>query len=306
MVIGGRYEHTDIAGDYDRNETRFANSYGNLLPSFIINRSFKNLSSLKFTFNQRIRRPGLFFVNPYIQQENPLEQRVGNPDLLPEKTDQLELNYNTFFKGITLNGSVFYRYTSDIIEEFLEITDETISRTSFRNIGQNRSLGVSLYTSLNIKEKLVLRGGGNLSTYDAQGVVNGIALRRTAMQWNANLNATLTLPKGFKFETFGFFNAPRQSLQGSRAAFSQVSFGLVKEFSRKFNLGINLVQPFTRDLRFENELETPVLLQRSFYAVASRSIGVSFSYRFGKLDFRQRGERGERNNDLKQGEENNQ
>jgi len=303
MIVGGRYEHTDIAGDYKTDATNFSNSYGNFLPSFIVSRSFKNFSTLKFSYNQRIRRPGLFYVNPYIQQENSLEQRVGNPEVLPEKTNQLDLNYSMFVKGITLNGSVFYRYTSDIIEEFLEITNEQVSLTSFRNIGANKSLGVSLYTSINIKEKFMLRGGGNVSSYQSEGTVNGIALSRTSVQWNANLNATVTLPKGFRIEAFGFYNAPRQSLQGSRASYSQVSFGLLKEFSKKFSLGLNISQPFARDLKFENILETPILYQRSLSATAARSIGVSFSYRFGKLDFRQRNERGERNDDLKQGDD---
>lgn len=306
MVVGGRYEYTDIEGEYDFNETTFSNSYNNLLPSFIISRNFKNFSSLKFTYNQRIRRPSLFYVNPYVQQENSREVRVGDPDLLPERTNQYELNYTTLIKNVTLNGAVFYRYTSDIIEEFLEITNESVSLTTFRNIGENRSLGFSLYTSINIKEKLTLRGGGNVSTYEAAGTVNGVDLTRNSVQWNANLNATLTLPKGFKIESFGFYNAPRQSLQGSRASYSQVSFGLLKEFNKQFSLGLNVSQPFARDLKFENKLESPSLYQRSLSAVASRSIGISFSYRFGKLDFRQQRERGARNNDLKQGEDNNQ
>lgn len=306
MVAGGRYEYTDIAGDYDINETIFSNSYGNFLPSFIISRSFKNASSLKFSYNQRIRRPGLFYVNPYIQQENSREVRVGDPTLLPERTDQYELNYNTLIKNVTLNGSVFYRLTSDIIEEFLEITGDAVSLTTYRNIGENRSIGFNLYTSINIKEKLTLRGGGTVSSYEAKGTVNGVPLSRDAVQWNANLNATVTLSKGFKIESFGFYNAPRQSLQGSRASYSQVSFGLLKEFSKKFSLGVNVSQPFSRDLKFENELDTPSLYQKSLSAVASRSVGINFSYRFGKLDFRQQRERGARNNDLKQGEENNQ
>ncbi|MFN7119796.1 MAG: TonB-dependent receptor domain-containing protein [Saprospiraceae bacterium] len=303
MVIGSRYETTDITGDFSRAETAFSNSYNNFLPSFILSRNFKNMSSLRFSYNQRIRRPGLFFVNPYIQQEDPREYTQGNPELLPEITDQYELNYNTLIKGIVLNASLFYRYTSDIIESFLEVTPDGISVNTFRNIGENHSIGGSFFTSINIKEKLTIRAGANISSSNSRSVINGVDISRTFLVWNGNLNGTWTLPKGFKIEAFGFYNSPRASLQGTRASFSQISFGFLKEFNKQFNMGLQLVQPFARDLKFENELEGLNFTQRNFNAVAVRSIGVSFSYRFGKLDFRQPRTRGARNNDLKQGED---
>jgi ferric enterobactin receptor len=303
LVVGSRYEHTSIAGDYDFNETTFSNSYGNFLPSFILSRNLSQTSSVKFSYNQRIRRPGLRFVNPYVDQSDPRDLTVGNPLLLPEISNQVELNYSTFVKGIVLNTSVFYRVTNDNIENFLEVTNEGISRNTFRNIGQTESLGASLFTSINIKEKLTLRGSASVSTYSSQATIEGVDLSRTSVIWNGNLNGTLTLKKGFKIEAFGFYNSPRQSIQGSRASFSMFNFGMVKEFSKKFSMGLNVSQPFSRDMKFRNESEGPTFYLESLNAVATRSIGINFNYRFGKLDFRQPGERGERNNDVKKDEE---
>ncbi len=303
MVAGGRYEYTSIGGEYDINETTFSNSYGNFLPSIIVSQNLSQTTSVKLSYNQRIRRPGLRFVNPYVEVVDPLNIRQGNPALLPEVSDQFELNYSTFIKGLVLNASVFYRSTADNIENFLEITEEGVSVSTYRNIGQTESLGASLFTSVNIKEKLTLRASGSISSYNSQATIEGVDLSRTSYVWNGNLNGTLTLKKGLKVEAFGFFNSPRQSIQGFQAGFSMFSAGLVKEFSKQFSLGLNISQPFSRDIKFRNETEGPNFYQESVFGVASRSIGLNFSYRFGKLDFRQPGERGERNNDLKNDEE---
>ncbi len=303
MVVGGRYEQTSIQGDYDFNETTFSNSYGNFLPSFIISHNLSQMSTLKLSYNQRIRRPGLRFVNPYVDLSDPRDVTVGNPELLPEITNQVELNYGTFFKGIVMNASVFYRLTNDNIENFLEIGADGVARSTFRNIGQTESIGASMFTSVNIKEKLTLRASATVSTYDSETNIDGVALSRTSVIWNGNLNGTLSLKKGFKVEAFGFYNSPRQSIQGSRASFSMFSFGLLKEFNKRFSLGLNVSQPFARDMKFRNEAEGPDFRFSSLNAVATRSFGISVNYRFGKLEFRERNSRGERNNDLKQGED---
>lgn len=302
MVVGGRYEYTDIAGDYAFNETTFNNSYGNFLPSIILSRNLSQMSSLKLSYNQRIRRPGLRFVNPYVEVSDPLNIRQGNPALLPEVSDQYELNYSTFIKGLVVNTSVFYRVTNDNIENFITIRD-SVSISSFRNIGKTESIGGSLFTSLNIKDKLTLRASGSISTYNSKATIEGQDLSRNSVVWNGNLNGTLTLKKGFKVEAFGFYNSPRQSIQGYQAGYSMFSFGMVREFNKKFSMGLNISQPFSRDLKFKNEAEGPNFYQITEFGVASRSIGLNLNYRFGKLDFKQRGERGERNNDLKRDED---
>lgn len=303
VIVGGRYEQTSIKGSYDIDETTFSNSYGNFLPSLILSRNLTQSSSLKLSYNKRIRRPGLRFVNPYVDQSDPRDLTVGDPTLLPEISNQLELNYSTFVKGIVLNTSVFYRITEDNIESFLKVTEEGVSLNTFRNIGQTESIGASFFTSINIKEKLTLRSSATISTYSSQATIEGVALDRTSVQWNGNLNGTWILKNGFRAEAFGFYNSPRQSIQGFRASYSMFSFGIVKEFSKKFSMGINVSQPFSRDLKFRNESEGPDFYLESVNAVANRSIGLNINYRFGKLDFRQPGERGERNNDVKKDEE---
>src|SRR5690606_29491007 len=135
-------------------------------------------------------------------------------------TNQFEVNYGTYIKGVVVNTSVFYRLTNDNIESFLEIGEDGISRNTFKNIGRSQSLGESMFSSVNIKDKLTLRASTTVSTYNAEGIINAVSLNRNSVVWNGNLNGTLSLKKGFKIEAFGFYNSPRQSIQGARASYS--------------------------------------------------------------------------------------
>ncbi|MBK7409098.1 MAG: TonB-dependent receptor family protein [Saprospirales bacterium] len=309
VVAGLRYEHTRIAGSYQSELPPFENQYDNLLPSLILSRTFKNFSTLKLSFSQRIQRPSLFYINPYQQVSDPFNVSAGNPDLEPERSSQVELSYGAFVKGFSINASAYYRLTQDVIESYLEIdTISGISQTSYLNIGKNQSVGLDFFTSVTIKKNLTLRGGFNLSTYNAQGVVNGQTLANQAILFNGNLAGNLTIKEVWKFEMFGFYRAPRQSLQGITPNFSLMSMGLNRDiFKKRGTVGIRVVEPFFRNKDFKSELSGANFTQTSNFSIPFRSYGINFSLRFGKLDFRapQRSRRSIRNEDLKEGGDNN-
>ncbi|NRB64254.1 MAG: TonB-dependent receptor, partial [Saprospiraceae bacterium] len=227
----------------------------------------------------------------------------------PENADQLELNLNTFLNGVVLNASVFYRQTNDVIESYLSVIDDGVSYTTYQNIGTAKTTGFNLFSSGTIAKKLQVRGGINLENYQSEGTIRGERLTNDVWIWGGNLSFTYSLPKNFKLEINGFYRSPRASLQGTRASYRRISFGARKEFwEKRASLGLVLSQPFQEFLEFENELQGPTFTQRSTNAFQSRNLALSFSYRFGKLDFNNQRNRPGRsrinNNDTKGGQSN--
>ncbi len=306
LVAGARYEYTDISGSFDRENPPFAQDYANLLPSVIFSRNFKNFQSVKLSYSRRIQRPSLFYVNPYSDQTDNRNQTFGNPLLAPEVTDQIELGYNTFIKGVGVNGAFYYRRTTDIIESFLQtVTPEGISQTSFRNIGENNSFGTNVFTSLTIKRVFTLRGSFNVYTYNATANIGGEELSANAILWNGFGSASYDVKKiGLKIEAFGFAQSPRQTIQGVVPAFSIFGMGIRQDvLKKKGSVGIRLIEPFAKFKNFGTELEGRNFYLKSDFSVLFRSVGVSFQYQFGSMNFQARERKSTiKNNDQKAGE----
>ncbi|MEM9848579.1 MAG: TonB-dependent receptor, partial [Bacteroidota bacterium] len=305
IVAGSRYEYTDISGNYSLENPPFQNDYENFLPSIIVSRSFKNFQTLKLGYTRRIQRPSLFFINPYSSQNDNRTLTFGNPQLEPELTDQVELSYNTFIKGVGVNGALFYRRTTGIIETFLQnVTPAGVSETTFQNIGENNSLGINFFSNATIKRIWTIRGGFNLFTYNAEGTINGQTFENTGWQGNAFGSTDLKFKNGFKIEVFGFYRAPQLNVQGVTPSFSIWGLGAQQDIlKKKGSIGIRVIEPFAKFKDFGTELESPDVTFRSDYSILFRSFGVSFRYRFGELTFKQRTRNSKiRNTDQKSGD----
>ena len=203
-----------------------------------------------------------------------------------------------------LNISVFGRKTEDLIENLLIINDEGISESTFYNFGERSSVGLNLFGSVNVGERLSLRGGVDVNAWKVEGDFEGQSLSNDGFDYNGRLNVTWSVTDHLRVEGFTFFRSPYYTVQGKNPSWSMMSFGLKQElFKKRLTLGINITQPFSEYQNFIRELEGPGFYQYSNTSRPSRSFGVTLGYRFGKLDFKERNGRNKvNNNDLKEEE----
>jgi outer membrane receptor protein involved in Fe transport len=165
LKAGGRYEYTIIDASY-REGSELPDpeipSYGTFVPSVNASRKLKNGNTLKASYNRRIQRPSIRFLNPNIQASNPLNISVGNPDLDPEFTNNYELGYSTAIKGTSLNFSAFVRNTTGSIQSIRQpLAGDTIL-TTYDNIGREDAYGGSIFANVNIGQKLTLNGSTDI------------------------------------------------------------------------------------------------------------------------------------------------
>jgi outer membrane receptor protein involved in Fe transport len=298
LKAGTRYEHTNIEGNWEKNsEEPFSKNYDNILPNLTFSKKLSMGKSFKLSYSSRISRPSSNYINTNTNITNNKNITVGNPDLTPSTSKQLEFGYNSFGKKYQGSYYVYYKQSDDLIESFLRIQDD-ISITTYENIGSSTSLGFNYYGSIRFN-KLTLRGGFNLYNYEAEDD-NLARENRTAMLYNYNFGITLKLKNNWKAEGFGFARSPSQTLQGTSTSFSMMSFGIKKEFKNKRgSIGIRLVEPFAKN---GNKIWTTDLSGDNFNQTSERtskftSIGISFKYTFGKLNFKSNSKRSKIKND---------
>ena len=91
--IGLRYENTSVEGNSITQQERFTNDYDNFFPSLSLSYDPSERNSFYLSYNKRILRPTLFDVNPFRVYQDAFNFSVGNPNLLPSITDNVELGY---------------------------------------------------------------------------------------------------------------------------------------------------------------------------------------------------------------------
>lgn len=288
LIAGVRYEQTAITGDYKFDATEFASDYANWLPSIILSRKLSQFSSLRASYNERIQRPSLQYINPYVDQQDRNNISFGNPAVKPEITHNFELGYNTFVKGIVLNASLYFRHTADVIEDIVKVDEtEGFSYKTYDNVGVDNSIGLSLFGSVTLAKIWQIRGNFDARRASLKSNLPDLTQQNTGYEYNSHLSSTVSLPAGLRVELFGMFRNPRVTLQGTQATFWMYSLGLQKDlFNKRGSVGLRMVNLFNRALHFDSELQGLDFYQNSYFEYPFRSYGLSFNYRFGKLDFK--------------------
>ena len=302
LVIGGRYELTDINGKWENNSIQNFNGkpYGNFLPNLVLSKKFSMTKSLKLSYNKRIRRPSSYYINPNIGRTDNKNIIIGNPNLKPAISEQIEIGYNSFGKFLQSSYYVYLKNTKDVIQSIITIEDQT-SITSYENIGLNKKLGFNYYGSIMLKS-INLRAGFNIFQYSSDDDRYGDI---ETWLYNYNFGGTVDLGNRFKFETWGWYSSPNQTIQGYSDSWSMMSFGIKKDFKNKRgSLGIRVIEPFLKNGEkvMRTVLNGENFQQDSERTIAMRSVGISFSYTFGKLNFKEKKVNSKiKNNDLMEG-----
>ncbi|WP_219226702.1 TonB-dependent receptor domain-containing protein [Pedobacter antarcticus] len=297
---GLRAEYTDISS-VSGNSINSSNNYFNLFPSAILSKTLKGNSTLKLSYNKRMQRPSLFYLNPFLNQADPENKSQGNPDLTPEISDLIELGYSTFIKGSVINASVFYRNTRDVIESLF---DPNQKLTSYYNIGTNESFGANVFASYNPLPKWTLMGNFSMNTYK---LTNSQTKVSTDLFVNYTVfgRSAISFKGGWNTEIFAVYNAAKRTFQGETGAMVFYGGAFKKDImKKKATVGINVLNVFSRDLHIRTENSGPQFLQSTNVYYPLRSFGVNFSYKFGKMNFNpsSKKKKGVNNDDLKQGE----
>ena len=304
ILAGGRFENTDIAGfpssAGEQDLMPFSSSYQIFIPSLTIQKQLSSTQTLKLSYSKRITRPSYQFLDPYLNKSNTLAQSEGNVSLSPEVSQTIELNYNTFIKSSLVNASVYYRHINSVIESIatpIKVADTiagTITQlvgtlTQFHNADVNNSFGFNFFTSVNPIKILTLRTNINVYTYNPTPYAQYafyFTNTATKVQYNIFLSASANFNSGWIAELFAVENSARYTLQGSSPSFSIFGAGVRKQImKKKASIGINTLEPFEKYKYFNSYASSPGFVQSSRFGFPFRSVGLTFSYSFGKLKF---------------------
>ncbi|GAB3246969.1 outer membrane beta-barrel family protein [Larkinella harenae] len=295
--LGGRMEMTHINANFISTSTKFSDRYQNFLPNITVSKRFGEEKRLKLNYSQRIQRPSIFFLNPYVNYSDPKNLQSGNPYLDPELAHSVELSYSTFTKkGTSINAMLFGRQTNNAIERITTVDTSGVSSSTYRNIAQNATYGMNLFGSARPVKQWSISGSFGLN----YNILNSKALQIHNENWSYrfNLNSSLQLPDNFSVQIHGSYNSRRIQLQGQSSGFYYYGFSGRKEFKKqKVTLTANFENPFRRYNTIETLLRTPTFVSDGSNFNVIRNIRLSANWRFGSMNAGQNREKKKISND---------
>jgi ferric enterobactin receptor len=291
-VKGGlRYEYTSSTSDFPNTTIP---SYGILAPSFVLSHKLDKTQTIKFSYSYRLERPDYRSLNPFYNISDPHNISTGDPNLKPELGHNFELGYNkSFDKGLNIYVAAFYRYNTNDLQSFttfypsLKVGDTTYTNVALNqqyNLGREVTEGANLYISIPATSKLSLRS----NMFFADRISNNPGYAQTSgFMYRINMNASYDFGHNLAGEIFANYRSSQRSIQGTNPAFAFYNLAVRKQFmNKKLSVGITAANPFNKYVDLNANTYGPNFNQNSLRQIPLQSLGVTLSYKFGKLEFK--------------------
>ena len=280
IKVGLRAENTQLETELTTTGEENDQQYTNLFPTAHTSYKFSKYFSLQAGYSRRIYRPRLWDLNPFFNISNNFNIRTGNPALLPEFTDSYELTSLYFFKKMTFNLGVYYRFTDGKIDR-VSIFENNVNRTMPMNIGTNDVAGVEFNTKITPWKWFTFMGDFNYRYFQRKGKFLTQVFYFTGDQWNAKGTLKFKVNKQFDIECSGNYQSEILTVQGNNEAVMFMNAGL----RYKLWKGRGVVNFSVRDI-FASRIQRRIVDQDGFYlynkSYRGRFMTLGFSYSIGK------------------------
>jgi len=283
LKAGLRYEYTwqDVEFILGKGNN-FKTSYGSLVPTASMQYTISQGSNIGLTYNMRISRPGISYLNPYVDKTNPIAITYGNPDLDVEKAHNVSLVYNVFTPKLMVNLNLHHIFVDNAISAYSFYDNNNLQNTTYGNIVKSHQTGLSGYVSylLTNDTRIFFNGGLNYSD------LRSTALDQKNNGWTANLMAGVqqTLPWNLKMSLFAITSTKSYTLQGYSGGFNLVTASLSKNLLKdKLNLSISGVMGLNKggNLNIETMNIGKNFTSKNITKVPIYGVTLNITYTFG-------------------------
>ncbi len=290
LKAGLRYEYTWQDVEYHLgNGDNFKTSYGSLVPTASMQYTVSPTSNLGLTYNMRISRPGISYLNPYVDKTNPIAITYGNPDLDVEKAHNVSLVYNTFSPKLMLNLNLHHNFVDNAISDYSFYDSNNLLNTTYGNVVKSHQTGLSGYVSYLLTKDTRLFFNGGLNYTDLRSSV----LDQKNNGWTANLMAGLqqTLPWNLKMSIFAITSSKSYTLQGYTGGFNLITASLSKSLLKdKLNLSISGRMGLNKggNLNIETMSNGKNFTSMTSVKIPIYGVSLNISYTFGNSKMTQK------------------
>tara|TARA_Y100001972_G_C7656735_1_gene330732 strand:- start:396 stop:2855 length:2460 start_codon:yes stop_codon:yes gene_type:complete len=186
--------------------------------------------TLKGAYSRRVERTTTFKMNPFPEREHSETLEQGDPELLPEFIDLVELGFIKDFSAHSIYATAYFRDVKNVVNRVNTIYNDSILNRIYSNVGDAVSLGMEVGSDLQLTEKWNAFIGGNLYHYKLDGTFDNRPVNTSSWIYNINMNTTVKFTKDFSLQWTLNYISDRITAQGEDSRYLSPNLTLQKKF----------------------------------------------------------------------------
>ena len=286
MQMGLRLENTIANGNQLGNDSvlamRFTKNYTKLFPSIFLNYKLNDENAFVLMAVRRINRPNYQMLNPFVFYKDQYTYSAGNPHLIPQYQDRLELKYQ--HKHFLNMGLSYNRFTNGIFTTIQAQGDTFTSRPD------NISRGYMILLNTSLSGQITSWWYNNttlrLSRITMKGPLYTEALNYATNVARLELNNYFNLGHGWNAELGGYYASRDVNGQAQTSGMFRVNGGIQKKIWKgKGTVAMNFEDLFHSWVYHNRSFS---IRQSDYYQVNrtdTQRISIALNYKFGKETF---------------------
>jgi len=223
-------------------------------------------------------------LNPFVDYSDSLNIRYGNPKLDAEFINSYELGWSNFWGKNSINATVFYRYTTGIVDHIVTLQENGVTSTTYENLTSGTAYGLELIAN----REFFTWFKANANTSFFKNIINGSEIagleRVEGNMWTAKVNLTFNLSKNASLMIAGNYESPEIEAQQREEEVYFADAAFRYDFLKgKASLSVRVSDVFD-SRRFNSETTGEGFIIRSNRRMESRVGYLGFSYRINNYN----------------------
>lgn len=280
---GGRYEYTWQDVTYKKGQGQdFSTSYGAFVPMASLQYSLGMTQNIGLSYNVRISRPGISYLNPFVNTSDPTHISYGNPNLDVAKSHNFSLVYNFYTPFIMLSATLGHNIAHEGISEYT-FTENGVLYTTYGNILKSNATRLNLFANMNLGKTSRIYMNAGLSHNNDRSSELGYSNKYWT--WNVFAGAQQTIFWDLRLSENLFLTPKNYTLQGWMSGVKGMTLGVTKTFlDDRLSIGVTGVSHIGkgREMKFQIHNEGTGYSSHSNVMVPIRQVLVSLSWSFGQ------------------------
>lgn len=202
LTLGTNLQVTSLRGNIITSNQEINKDYTHVLPVLRFTYEFSNFRRMMANYETSVQEPSILQLQPLIDNRDPLNLYVGNPELKPSFRHRATVRFNTFNPLTSFGFFTFLTadYVKNAITNATSIDDQLVRTITPVNVKDNINLRANVNFNVGLsKIKSRFQVGGTITHSQSVNILNGV--EQDIANNILGSNARFTFRPGDNFET---------------------------------------------------------------------------------------------------------